>query len=168
MSFWFWSNHFNILYRGILGWRLRPPVFDLENQCRGESAELYKGRYLTILEPPPFLFSSRVCLSRQVFFVQTIKYLDKNYIFPWFGSVCSHFAFLACNAGTARYQFSSRTVHIAWKTSTTRHDFPSSRHDFQQHVMNSIFLFQSLWNFASFCEYILLKRQSTATDKQTT
>ena len=73
------------------GGGLRPPVFDLENQCRGESAELYKGRYLTILEPPPFLFSSRVCLSRQVFCAN--DYLDKNCIFPWFEPVCSHFAF---------------------------------------------------------------------------
>ena len=49
------------------GGGLRPPVFDLENRCQGGSAELYEGGYLTILEPPPFLFSSRACLSRQVF-----------------------------------------------------------------------------------------------------
>ena len=60
--------------------------------------------------------------------------------------------FLACHAGTARYQFSIRTVHIAWRTPTTRHDFPLSSHDFQHHVMNNIFLFQNLWNFASFCD----------------
>ena len=73
------------------GGGLRPSVFDLENQCRGGSAELYTGGYLTILEPPPFLFSSRGCLSRQL--VWANDYLDKNYIFPWFEPVGSHFAF---------------------------------------------------------------------------
>ena len=57
----------------------------------GGLAELYTGGYLTILEPPPFLFSSRGCLSRQLFGAN--DYLDKNYIFPWFEPVGSHFAF---------------------------------------------------------------------------
>ena len=70
------------------GFRLA--VFDLENGCRGDQLNLYKGGYLTILEPLPSPFSSRVCLSRQVFCAH--EYLDKNYIFPWFESVCSHFA----------------------------------------------------------------------------
>ena len=70
------------------GFRLA--VFDLENGCRGDQLNLYKGGYLTILDPLPSPFSSRVCLSRQVFCAH--EYLDKNYIFPWFESVCSHFA----------------------------------------------------------------------------
>ena len=64
------------------GGGFRLAVFDLENGCRGD--------HLTILEPLPSPFSSGVCLSRQVFCAH--EYLDKNYIFPWFESVCSHFA----------------------------------------------------------------------------
>ena len=95
---WFTRCHFDfdpitsIFYiEASWGGGLRPPVFDLENQCRGGSAELYKGGYLTILEPPPFLFSSRVYLSRHVFCANDC--LDKNCIFPWFEPVCSDFAF---------------------------------------------------------------------------
>ena len=58
----------------------------------GDQLKYIKGGYLTILEPPPFLFTSRVCLRRQFFCAN--DYLDKNYIFPWFEPVCSHFAFL--------------------------------------------------------------------------
>ena len=171
---WFTRCHFDfdpitsIFYiAASWGGALRPPVFDLENRCRGGSAELYKGGYLTILEPPPFLFSSRVCLSRQIFLVQAAILTRTTYsrglsLFAAILNFC-----MACHAGTARYQFSIRTVHIAWRTPTTRHDFPLSSHDFQQHVMNNMFLFQNLWNFASFCVYFL-KGQSTATDKQTT
>lgn len=64
------------------GGGFRLAVFDLENGCRGDQLNLYKGGYLTILEPLPSPFSSRVCLSRQVFCAH--EYLDKNYIFPWF------------------------------------------------------------------------------------
>ena len=147
---WFTRCHFDfdpitsIFYiEASWGGGLRPPVFDLENQCRGGSAELYKGGYLTILEPPPFLFSSRVCLSRQVFFVQAailtrITYSRGLSLFAAILNFC-----MACHAGTARYQFSIRTVHIAWRTPTTRHDFPLSSHDFQQHVMNNIFVFKT-------------------------
>ena len=95
---WFTRCHFDFdpttsmfYIEASWGGGLRPSVFDLENQCRGGSAELYTGGYLTILEPPPFLFSSRGCLSRQL--VWANDYLDKNYIFPWFEPVGSHFAF---------------------------------------------------------------------------
>ena len=57
----------------------------------GGSAAFIKSGYLTILEPALFLCCSRVCLSRQVFCAN--DHLDKNYIFPWFEPVCSHFAF---------------------------------------------------------------------------
>ena len=84
---WFPRCHFDLdpttsifyiyIYIGASwGGGLRPPVFDLENRCQGGSAELYEGGYLTILEPPPFLFSSRACLSRQVFLRKQLSWQE--------------------------------------------------------------------------------------------
>ena len=85
------------------GFRLA--VFDLENGCRGDQLNLYKGGYLTILDPLPSPFSSRVCLSRQVFCAQ-ISWQELHIPVVWvcLQPFCNFLACYDCYAGAARYQ----------------------------------------------------------------
>ena len=83
---------------------MRPPVFDLENRSRGDQLNECKRRYLTIVELPPFPFSSRVGL-RQVFCARKFVY-HKN------ASSCglNLFAVSLHFVGAAGYQLSIPTV----------------------------------------------------------
>ena len=73
------------------GGGFRLAVFDLDNGCRGDQLNLYKGGYLTILEPLPSPFSSRVCLSRQVFCAHTLTRITYSRGLSLFAAILQFF-----------------------------------------------------------------------------
>ena len=95
----------SILYiNAFWRWGLRPPVFDLENRSRGDQLNVRKRGYLTIVELPPFPFSSRVGL-RQVFCASKYVYHKNAY-----SCGLNLFAVSLHFVGAAGYQLSIPTV----------------------------------------------------------
>ena len=81
MSFWFLPNHFNTRYKGILGWGVVASSFWSRKWMSGWSDQL--NLYLTILEPLPSPFSSRVCRRRQVFVHMNICWKELHIPVVW-------------------------------------------------------------------------------------
>ena len=150
MSFWCLQYPITSIPKASWGGGMRLAVFDLENGCRGDQLNLYiyvyKDGYLTILEPLPSPFSSRVCLSRQVFCAH--EYLDKNYIFrglslfaailQFFGLLCRYSKISAFNSNRSK---STWQVKIYYAKQDLLRQAPAEHHG----ALWSVFILNGLW-----------------------